>query len=323
MSAADFVLDVRDLTIARADGTVLVDHVSLHVPAGQVTALVGESGSGKTLTALAVMGLLPSGLQQVAGQLIVAGTELSAQTADTRRLLRGHTMSMVFQEPMTALDPVMRIDRQMLESRRRVASVRGAAAKQWCLEALAAVGIADASRVARSFPHELSGGMRQRVLLAMALAAEPRLLLADEPTTALDAVNRAGVLDLITSACATGAGVLLVTHDFAAVRGWAQQIAVMWRGRLVEAGPASQVLSNPTHPYTAALLECVPKGDTGPLIDVEQVLEAARRDYRIDTTEGSQVPWWPDLEGHWGMRGVAPNHQVACSLCEPEKCFRT
>ena len=134
--------------------------------------------------------------------------------------------------------------------------------------------------VVDAYPHELSGGMLQRVCLAMSMLLKPRLLLLDEPTTALDAVNRAGVLDLITSACATGAGVLLVTHDFAAVRGWAQQIAVMWRGRLVEAGPASQVLSNPTHPYTAALLECVPKGDTGPLIDVEQVLEAARRRQR-------------------------------------------
>ena len=320
MKLSNLALHIDGLTIVREDGSPLVEDVSLRVPSGQVTALVGESGSGKTLTALAVMGLLPGGLHQAGGRVFIDGMDLASED---RRELRGRTVSMVFQEPMTALDPVMRIDRQMLESRGRLERLSGAAATQWCHAALASVGIEDTHRVTRSFPHELSGGMRQRVLIAMAMAAEPRLVLADEPTTALDAVNRAGVLDLIASTCVRGNGVLLVTHDLAAVRGWAQEIAVMWRGRLVETGTAAEVLDQPGHPYTAALLECVPKGDSGRLVDVQEAMAAARGSWQVHTVDGPQVPWWPEVECYWGMRAMSENHHVACSLSEPEKCFRT
>ena len=264
-------LEVRDLEITTADGGVLVSGLSLLIEPGGLTALVGESGSGKTLTALAVLGLLPAGLHQTRGDILVDGTEGTACTPADRRAMLGRDMSMIFQEPMTALDPVMRIDRQMLEVRRRRCPCRGREAIAWCLEALGRVGIVDPARVANAFPHELSGGMRQRVLIAMGVATDPALILADEPTTALDSINRRQMLAILGQAARHGAGVLLITHDLGAARDWADHVAVMARGRLVESGPAEEILSNPKHPYTKGLLACAPRADhTGPLLELDE-----------------------------------------------------
>ncbi|HJO16243.1 MAG TPA: ABC transporter ATP-binding protein [Phycisphaerales bacterium] len=323
MTVATDSLVVDGLTLEHSGQGALVQDMSVTVDAGTITALVGESGSGKTLTALAIMGLLPAGITCTDGKIVVAGTDWLACTPRQRADMRGREAAMVFQEPMTALDPVMRIDRQLIESRRRRESLRGAQAAAWVEHALDSVGLEDPIRVARSFAHELSGGMRQRVLLAMAMAGEPRLLLADEPTTALDAVNRAGVLDLLASTCQQGLGVLLVTHDFSAVRGWAHHVAVMWRGRLCEEGPAEAVLGQPTHPYTRGLLSCVPDGRGHRLVDLDHVLAEAQRGEVIETADGPQVAWWPDVEGQWAMKVVRENHRVACNLGEPGKCFRT
>ncbi len=262
-------LAVRGLVIEDDTGTRLVSDLSFDVTAGSVTAIVGESGSGKTLTALAVLGLLPREVRQTAGSIAVNGVEITSLPADTIRSMRGRDMAMIFQEPMTALNPVLRIDRQLVEARCRRTPVSGRRAAAWCRDALARVGIADPARVSRCWPHELSGGMRQRVLIAMGLAGEPGLVLADEPTTALDAVNRRDVLDVLASMAARGAGVVLITHDLASVRRWADHIVVMRHGICCESGPAASVLDAPKHPYTRGLLDCVPRPDRpGPLPEI-------------------------------------------------------
>ena len=254
-------LEIEGLCIADAEGRRIVDGMDLFVEQGGVTALVGESGSGKTMTAMGVLGLLPAGLSQQAGTIRVLGTDI-AQDPTTHRSMLGRVVSMVFQEPMTALNPVMRVDAQLLEARRRVVECRGAAARAWVQQALEAVGLEEPVRVAGSYPHELSGGMRQRVLIAMGLAPEPALLLADEPTTALDAIHRNEVLDLLSAAGSRSAGVLLITHDLASVRRCADQVAVMRGGRICEQGTVADVLGNPQHPYTQGLLACVPHAGT-------------------------------------------------------------
>jgi peptide/nickel transport system ATP-binding protein len=253
---------MADVQIRLNQGAVLVDRLTMHIQPGSVTALVGESGSGKTLSALAVLGLLPPGIIQSGGTIRVCGEDVSSRFG----AIRGRDVTMIFQEPMTALDPVMRIDRQLLEARRRRDRCSGLQGRQWCCDALRRVGIKDAERAATAYPHELSGGMRQRVLIAMGLAPSPAVVLADEPTTALDAINRSEALELLASAAASGAGVLLITHDLGSVRGWADQVIVMRSGRCCEQGPTSDVLGNPQHPYTRALLDCVPRPDSrGPL----------------------------------------------------------
>jgi ABC-type glutathione transport system ATPase component len=258
-------LDIRGLRIETRDGKMLVDGIDLCLEAGGVAALVGESGSGKTLTALAVLGLLPAAVRRTQGEICIDGRDVCCMSESERRALRGRDVSMIFQEPMTALDPVMRIDRQMLEARRRRHAARGRAGQAWCVEALATVGLDDA-RIAHAFPHELSGGMRQRVLIAIGLAAEPNLILADEPTTALDAVNRRDMLEILRAAADRGAGVLLITHDLMSAHGWADTVAVMERGKVVEVGAAHDVLEHPKHPYTKNLLACVPRArQSGPL----------------------------------------------------------
>jgi len=264
-------LEIRDLDVTTSDGVVLVSEMSLSIKPGGLTALVGESGSGKTLTALAVLGLLPASLAQRRGTVLLDGIDVSTLAAAERRAMRGRDMSMIFQEPMTALDPVMRIDRQLLEARRRRFTVSGHEAAAWCVDALEAVGIEDPARVARAFPHELSGGMRQRVLIAMGLAADPALILADEPTAALDSINRRDMLAMLAAAAQNGAGVLLITHDLNAARDWADRVVVMARGRVVESGSAEEILSNPKHPYTKGLLACIPRADhAGPLLELDE-----------------------------------------------------
>lgn len=248
-------LELHDLGITTSEGTALVSGVSIRIDRGGLTALVGESGSGKTLTALAVLGLLPPGLQQRTGAIHVHGIDLAGCPPKQRREMRGRDVSMIFQEPMTALDPVMRIDRQMLEARRRRFPCRGRSGAVWCQQALSEVGINEPARVAHAFPHELSGGMRQRVLIAMGLAAAPSLILADEPTTALDSINRRDLLAILAAAAAEGAGVLLITHDLRSARDWADQVVVMSQGRVVESGPADAIMSSPKHPYTKTLLD--------------------------------------------------------------------
>ena len=258
MSAA--VLSVSGLTVSVGRGAqryLAVDHVGFEVPAGGSLGVVGESGSGKSLTLRALMALLPPGTRAEGGVVALAGEPLAFNGPGARRSRRGR-LAMVFQDPLSGLDPVQTVGAQVAEVPRRVLGTSRATARQRAIELLRLVGLPDPERRSHVFPHQLSGGMRQRVLIAMALASEPKVLLCDEPTTALDVTVQAQVLELLDDIRRRfGVAVVFVSHDLAVVRQVSDQLAVMYTGRIVETGPTTDVLGHPGHPYTLGLLEAV------------------------------------------------------------------
>ncbi|MFF0011858.1 dipeptide ABC transporter ATP-binding protein [Streptomyces sp. NPDC005374] len=256
------ILTIEDLGVAFSTETgdvPAVRGVSLEVRPGETLALVGESGSGKSTVALAAMGLLP-GSARVAGRVTVDGTEVVGAPEASLAGLRGRTASMVFQEPATALDPLTRVGAQIAEVVRNHRDASRSDAAREAVELLRRVGIPEPERRASAFPFQLSGGQRQRVVIAMAIANSPALLIADEPTTALDVTVQAEILDLLRRLAAdSGTGVLLVTHNMGVVADFADRVAVMLRGEVVETGPVEDVLLRPEHAYTRALLSAVPR----------------------------------------------------------------
>jgi peptide/nickel transport system permease protein len=262
------LLDVRGLTveIATPTGTIRpVEDVSFEVQAGRTLAIVGESGSGKSITATAVMGLLPPVARVSAGAAIFEGRDLFDLPEDERRKLRGGAMAMVFQDPMSSLNPVHRVGDQVAEAIRAHRAVSVEAAAKEAVELFRRVGIADPERRARAYPHEMSGGMRQRVMIAMALANKPRLLIADEPTTALDVTVQAAILDLLAQLRREeGMGLVLITHSLGVVAEVAEEVVVMYAAQVVERGSVAEVFARPLHPYTRALLAAVPEGENEP-----------------------------------------------------------
>ncbi|MGH3741457.1 MAG: ABC transporter ATP-binding protein [Micromonosporaceae bacterium] len=260
-AVADAVLDVDDLTtVVRSGGRELpvVRGVSFSVRPGEAVGLVGESGSGKTFTALSVMGLLPEAAGVTGGRIRYLGTDLLTLPERQCRALRGAGIAMIYQDPMTALNPLMAVGAQILEGL-HVHGVRGAAARRRMLDALADVGLPRPDRLAARYPHQLSGGQRQRVMIAMALALRPRLLIADEPTTALDATIQQQILALVDELRRrTGLSVLWITHDLGVVARIADRVLVMYAGRIVEQAYASELFARPRHPYTSGLLGSIP-----------------------------------------------------------------
>ncbi|MBV9491437.1 MAG: ABC transporter ATP-binding protein [Verrucomicrobia bacterium] len=257
------VLDVRALSISfcsRAGEVTAVDGVSFQIQPGQTVAMVGESGSGKSVTALALTRLLPQPPAVYrSGDILLNGESVLNMGAGRLRQTRGGAIAYVFQEPATSLNPVLTIGRQLAENirlhRPDVSDVRTEAI-YW----LEQVGIAEPAKRITAYPFQLSGGMQQRVMIAMALSGRPQLLVADEPTTALDVTVQKQILDLFRELKAKFTmSILLITHNFGIVHGLADQVAVMWQGRLVEQGPAERVLEHPEHPYTRALIDCVPR----------------------------------------------------------------
>ncbi len=247
-------IEVTDLRITTADGATLVDDVTFAVDDGARLGIVGESGSGKSLTALAVMGLLPPGLR-AEGSVRVGGVEVLGAPERTLRGIRGAAVAPVFQEPMTALDPLMPAGDQIAEPLRRHRGLRGAALRQAVRDAVDDVALPDPERVAAAYPWELSGGQRQRVAVAMALACRPRVLIADEPTTALDVTVQAQVLDLLDRAVADrGMGLLFISHDLAVVARTVDRVLVLEHGRAVEQGDVRRVIASPAEPYTRRLV---------------------------------------------------------------------
>ena len=256
------LLRVRDLSIAfAADGaqTRVVDSIGFDLRQGQVLALVGESGSGKSVTAMSVLGLLPDSAR-VSGEIRLQGESLIGADRATLRHVRGGVIGTVFQEPMSAFDPVYTIGDQIAEAIRvHRPAVRGAALKQRVVELLGSVGLGDASRIARSHPHELSGGQLQRAMIAMAISCDPVALIADEPTTALDVTVQAGILDLLRSLRdSRGMAILLITHDMGVVADLADDVLVMRAGVAVERGPVEALFAAPSSDYTEQLLAAVP-----------------------------------------------------------------
>ncbi len=257
------LLELRDLRthFHTEDGVVrAVDGVSFELHAGETLALVGESGSGKSVTALSILRLLPKPHGRIAGGSIrFRGRDLLALSEDGMRRLRGREIAMIFQEPMTSLNPVFSCGDQIAEVLELHERLPGAAARARAVELLQRVGIAEPAQRAREYPHQLSGGMRQRVMIAMALACRPAILIADEPTTALDVTIQAQILELLQRLRhESGMAVLFITHDLGVVGHLADRLAVMYLGRIVEVGPTADVLKSPRHPYTRALLSVVP-----------------------------------------------------------------
>jgi len=241
-----------------------VDDVSFHIQRREIFGIVGESGSGKTMTALSIMRLLPSPPAKiVSGNVRLDGADLVTLTEDKMREIRGNKVSMIFQDPLTSLNPLMKVGTQIAEVSRVHGKATKGEAERHAVELLEMVGIPEAKTRASSYPFELSGGMRQRVMIAIALAANPELIIADEPTTNLDATIQAQILSLLKDIRATqGASVLVITHNLGIVAWICDRVAVMYAGKIVELGPTRLVLRNPLHPYTKALLKSVPRVDT-------------------------------------------------------------
>ncbi len=268
-SANDRVLDVQDLSvdIATPRGSLhAVRKLSFQLQRGETLCLVGESGCGKSMTSLALMGLLPKAARRSAARLELLGEDLMAASPKRINALRGRQMAMIFQEPMTALNPAYTVGEQLMESylHHRKSSVGEARARAIFL--LGKVGMASAEQRLTQYPHQLSGGLRQRVMIAMALMCEPALLVADEPSTALDVTIQAQILRLLVELQRElGIAMLLVTHDLGVVARMAQRVAVMYAGEVVEQGAVSDIFATPHHPYTQALLRCIPvPGRTAP-----------------------------------------------------------
>lgn len=299
MNASDHpVLTVRGLTVRLpedADRDFAVEDVSFEVGPGEIVCVVGESGSGKSVTAHTVMGLIPrKDLTPVAGEVLLQGEELLTKSETELRSLRGERMAMIFQEPMTALNPVMKVGDQIAEMLEIHSSMSAQARNDRVLEVMRDVSLPEPEQLFHSFPHQLSGGQRQRIMIAMALALEPGLLIADEPTTALDVTTQAQILELVKDIQRRhGTGVMFITHDFGVVAEIADRVIVMQHGKVVEQGTADDVIGKPQHPYTKMLMASVPSL-TPPVreaVDRERPALSARN---LNKTYGS---------GGWFKRG--------------------
>jgi oligopeptide/dipeptide ABC transporter ATP-binding protein len=260
------LLDVRDLSVTfttRAGVARAADGVSCTVAAGETLALVGESGCGKTVTALSLLRLLPAAAHvDPASRILFDGADVLTLAAEPLRALRGGGIGVVFQEPAANLNPVLSVGAHLVETVRAHRSLTRSAARSRARDLLAMVGLPDPDRHLRQYPHELSGGMQQRVLLALALAGEPKLLVADEPTTALDVTTQAEILELLdTLRRQLGMAMLLITHNLAIAATIADRVAVMYGGRIVETAPARDLFAAPAHPYTEGLLRAAPRLD--------------------------------------------------------------
>jgi oligopeptide/dipeptide ABC transporter ATP-binding protein len=322
------LLDIRDLsTVFPGQDQVrgsyhevaAVDGLDLEVQPGQVLGLVGESGCGKSLTALSVLGLVSPPGRVAGGAIFFKGEDLLHAQSERLRQIRGSEISMVFQEPMTSLNPVFTVGRQVAELIRAHQEISSSRAAALAVEMLAKVGIPEPARRARAYPHELSGGLRQRVMIAMALALSPRLVMADEPTTALDVTIQAQILGLMRKLQEeSGAAFLLISHNLAVVAQMAAKVAVMYTGRLVEEAGVGELFNQPLHPYTRGLLACLPS-------------RATRRGARLPTIPGvvpapdalppgcafsDRCPerFAPCLEAEPALVEVGPGHKVRCFL---------
>jgi len=315
------LLSVRDLFVTfRTDhGTVrAVDGVSFDLEEGETLGLVGESGSGKSVTNLALMGLIPNPPGEVeARELLFDGRDLARSTDEQLRQIRGNEISMIFQDPMTSLNPLLTVGRQLTEVLEIHKGLSNREARKLCAAGLDDVGISNAVERLEQYPHELSGGMRQRVMIAMALLCKPKILIADEPTTALDVTIQAQILELMKALQAKhGTAIVLVTHDLGVVAGMSDRVHVMYAGRLVETAGTNALFARPRHPYTHGLLTSVPTLDGDP--DAELYSIPGQPPDLVALPKG--CPFEPRcsfatercLEENPSLQQVGPGHQVAC-----------
>jgi peptide/nickel transport system ATP-binding protein len=297
-----------------------VDGVSFHVEAGETLAVVGESGCGKSVTAMSLLRLIPEPPGKIAGSVRFQGKELLTLSEREMRAIRGNDISMIFQEPMTSLNPVLTVGRQIGETLRLHQGLDKAAADERAVEMLTLVGIPEPARRVKEYPHQLSGGMRQRVMIAIALACNPKLLIADEPTTALDVTIQAQILDLMRDLKSrVGAAIVLITHDLGVVAEVAERVMVMYAGRKVEEARVTDLFRSPRHPYTQGLLGAVPKlgssldGTTTRLAEIPGLVPSLKG--RIQgCVFASRCPKTTDLcrAVAPGLEAKAPGHIAAC-----------
>ena len=315
------LMDVKNLVTRfyTQEGTVYaVNNVSYKLNEGETLGVVGESGSGKSVHALSIMRLIPSPPGKVEnGEVIFQGRDLLKLSGDEMRLVRGAEIAMIFQDPMTSLNPVLTIGTQITEALKLHMGMNNKQADERAAELLTMVGIPDASKRLKAYPHQFSGGMRQRVMIAMALSCNPKLLIADEPTTALDVTIQAQILDLLKRLKEElGMAVLLITHDLGVVAGFVDRLAVMYAGEVVETGTAEDVLDNPFHPYTLGLLRSLPRLDR-PRQSALTPIEGSPPDLSSDIVGVPFRPRCPFAVERCAVEDaplqlVAPNHWAAC-----------
>jgi oligopeptide/dipeptide ABC transporter ATP-binding protein len=305
----------------------VVRGVDFDVYPNEVLCIVGESGSGKSVTSLAVLGILARNARVPRGRAVFQGRDLIGLSDKELRGIRGRDIAMIFQDPMTSLNPVLTIGRQIRESLQTHLGMDKDAARKRVVELLEQVGIPEARRRAGDYPHQFSGGMRQRAMIAIALACEPKLLIADEPTTALDVTIQAQILDLLRSLVAErDTALVLITHDLGVVAGMCERVQVMYGGMVMEEGPAESVFRTPRHPYTFGLLQSVPRLDT-PRGRALHPIEGAPRDmlrrpsacpfaprcaYEVEQSRQEVPP----------LREIAPGHRVACFNPVPAEAWQ-
>nr|MDT0659286.1 ABC transporter ATP-binding protein [Micromonospora sp. DSM 115978] len=325
------VLSVRDLTVRIGTGrgvAQVVNGISYDVRRGETLAIVGESGSGKTVSALALLRLLPEPPARLGGQVLLDGVDLLATPERELCAIRGNRIAMIFQDPMTSLNPVLTVGAQVIEPLTLHLGLTGGAARDRAAELLDLVGIPSARRRLDDHPHQFSGGMRQRVMIAMALACDPEVLIADEATTALDVTTQAQIVELVTDLRQRlGMAVVWITHDLGVVAGMADRVAVMYAGRLLEVGAVDDVYDDPRHPYTMGLLGSLPRPGADPPTRLTAIPglppdPAAlppgcpfwdRCGFRADPRAEFEVP---------PLRRVATDHQVACFYDVPDGAAR-
>jgi oligopeptide transport system ATP-binding protein len=326
------LLDVRDLVVRfrTRDGVVhAVNGVTFALDPGETLGLVGESGCGKSVTSLAIMRLLPKPAGHIeGGSVTLEDEDLLPLSEEAMREIRGRDIAMVFQDPMSSLNPVLTIEEQMVETIQAHEKVSNADARRRAIELLGMVGIPQPENRLSAFPHQFSGGMRQRVMIAMALALRPKLLIADEPTTALDVTIQAQVLELLKDLTSTrGTAVILITHDLGVVAGMTQRTMVMYAGFIVEAGTTAAIYARPSHPYTVGLLHSIPRLDRGPeepLIPIEGV-PPDQRHAPVGCPFAPRCAWrvkacWVEnpalvaLDGSTSIAQTGPDatHRIAC-----------
>jgi oligopeptide/dipeptide ABC transporter ATP-binding protein len=319
------ILDVRDLRVELplSRGTVhAVDGASLTVASGEAFGLVGESGCGKSMTLRAIMGLLPRPGRIVGGEVIFDGEDLVTAPARRLRQVRGGSIAMIFQEPMTALNPVMRVGDQIAEAPQVHLGLSRTSARERALDLMRRVGIPDPVRRARAYPHELSGGLRQRIMIAIALSCDPKLILCDEPTTALDVTIQDQILKLLLNLRREfGVSVVFVTHDLAVVAETCGRLAVMYAGQIVETGTVDEVFRAPRHPYTLGLLRSVPDFDS--VQDSLAAIQGAPPDL-VSPPPGCRFhprcPFAQEdcISGDFPLRPISAGRATAC--IHPEAC---
>ncbi|GGC91658.1 ABC transporter ATP-binding protein [Enterococcus wangshanyuanii] len=321
MSKENQLLDVQHLHTGfrlKDEYYDAVDDVSFELGTNEILAIVGESGCGKSTLATTIMGLHDANNTRVSGEILYKDLNLTTFNEQLYNKIRGNDIGMIFQDPLSALNPLMRIEDQIKESLTYHTDMTAEQKQARVLELLVQVGIPNPERVGKQYPHELSGGMRQRVIIAIAIACKPAIIIADEPTTALDVTIQAQILDLLKDLQEeTGSGIILITHDLGVVAEMADKVAVMYAGQFVEVASAKELFDNPKHPYTRSLLQSIPQEDSknSQLHVIEGVVPSLSKLPRTGCRFAPRIPWIPEAahEETPVLHEVAENHFVRCT----------